>query len=54
MKTFSKIVKTRRSKMITDPNTEEGKWILQSLVNITLNYRISGNTGMFNHAMKTS
>ena len=51
MKTFHKIVQARRARMVTDPNTTDGKWILQSLVNITLGYRISGNTLMYNHAM---
>ena len=52
MRTFHKIVQLRKSQMVTDPDTEEGKWILQSLVSVTLNYRINGPTLMYYHSMK--
>lgn len=52
MKTFNTIVKSRKNKMYNYNGSEESKWILQSLVNITLNYKLSGNIGMYNHSIK--
>jgi hypothetical protein len=51
MKTFSRIVKARRNTIVADHSPEEHKWMLQSLVNITLGYYLNGNIGMFKHAM---
>lgn len=51
MKTLNTILKARKARMVSDPNTEEGKWILQALVNIALNYKLSGNIGMYNHVI---
>ena len=52
MKTFSNIVKNRSGKMLDSTVGQERKWILQSLVNITLNYKLSGNMGMYYHSLK--
>lgn len=52
METFHQIVEARKKCLVVDPNTEEGKWILQSLVNIALNYKITGNIGMYEHCIK--
>ncbi len=54
MKTFSKIVKARKKQLVEGLSEQEAKWILQSLVNIALEYRISGNHGMFNHIIGNS
>lgn len=51
MKTFLKIVSRRKKDLVPCLNEEERKWVLQSLVNITLNYKLTKNYGMYNHVM---
>lgn len=52
MKTFINIVRARKGFLVECLEGSERKHTLRSLVNITLNYKIKGNIGMYNHVMK--
>jgi len=51
MKTLHLIVSSRKKQLVEGLNEEDKKWILQSLVNVALGYKLSGNIGMFNHVV---
>lgn len=51
MKTFIKIVQTRKRHLVKDLTERERTCILRSLVRVALNYKLCNNLQMYKHVM---